>query len=189
MRYFNTLIPLKVLAWPTGSPYRDRRSGAGSPPRILSLAPVLFCCLLACALSTVGCSRGNGEVEELAWAFVDAIGNQDADTLERIIDWERYYEYGKSEGEGRAARSKPPDIEKEKRLLLAVFGRDRMLALNYLTADNSIEKISVNGNEAKAEILQVDRATGEERVITLLMNNVEGEGWKIYRFSTEAIEE
>lgn len=189
MRYLDKRVYLKVRKRLSGSPHRDRRSGAGSPPRILSLAPVLLCCLLACTLSTAGCSRGNSEVEELVWSFVDAVGNQDTDTLERIIDWERYYEYGKSESEGRAQRSEPLDIEKEKRLLLAVFGRDRMLALNYLTADNSIEKISVNGNEAKAELLQVDRATGEERVITVLMNKVEGEGWKIYRFSTEAIEE
>lgn len=189
MGHFNTLISLKGRAWLAGPPYRDRRSRAASPPRILPLAPALFCCLLACAFSLAGCSPGNSEVEELVWAFVDAIKNQDTATLERIIDWERYYEYGKNEAEGRAAKNEPLDIEKEKRLLLAVFGGDRMLALNYLTADNSIEKISVNGNEAKAEILQVDRATGEERVVTLLMNKVAGEDWKIYRFSTETIEE
>jgi hypothetical protein len=142
--------------------------------------------LAALALGNLGCSSGNAQVEEVVWKFVDAIKKQDVATLDKIIDWERYYAYGKKENGGSVSDI---DVDKEKNLLLSVLARDRVLAVNYLTARSSIANLSVKGDEAQAEVLQVDRATGESRTVTLLLHKEENGVWKIYRFSTSAQEE
>jgi hypothetical protein len=76
-------------------------------------------------------------------------------------------------------------VETQKALLLRVLANDRGLALRYRTAEHTVQNVSVDGNEARAEVLQTDRATQQQKIIELLM--VKSDGWKIYRFSTEEI--
>jgi hypothetical protein len=175
-----------------GAPAAGGRTSAGGPSGHLgaSSRAVLACVvpalvLGALSLGSAGCSPGKAQVEDVAWEFVDAIKKQDVATLDKIIDWERYYAYGKKEAAGSGS---DVDVDKEKKLLLSVLATDRVLALNYLTAHNSITDVSVSGDEAKAKVLQVDRATGEERTVTLLLHKEESGDWKVYRFSTENLD-
>ncbi len=150
------------------------------------LAPVLVtCCGLIVSLCVSGCSPEKAEVEEVAWQFVEAIKHQDTETLERIIDWELYYAQSTAVAEEEGEEGEPLDTEYQKELLLRVISRDRGMALTYLTAENSMENVAVKGDEATARILQVDRATGEERVVALQLKKTGNEGWKVYNFNTE----
>lgn len=160
----------------------DRARPVGGLSRLLA---AVACCAVALIIGAAGCAGGKTEIEQVTLAFVNAIKNQDSAKLETIIDWERYYSY-REDGDAESNKVKPEDVETQKTLLLKVLSRDRGLALRYLTADSSIRNISIDGEEARAEVLQVDRATGEERLVTLLLakNGV----WKIYRFSTKELD-
>lgn len=188
MRYSYVRTRRLARARPGGVPpeARPRVTRLVAPRRAARAYAVLALAGAAFAFGSLGCSSQKDQVEEVAWRFVEAIEKQDVGTLDKIIDWERYYAYGK-EDSGAAGRGSPEvDVEKEKDLLLSVLARDRELALNYLTAQNSIAKVSVDREEARVVVRQVDRATDEERTVTLLLHREENGEWKIYRFSTSS---
>jgi len=136
--------------------------------------------LVAAALQ--GCSSDRSKVEDAAVAFVKAIQERDTEVLEKIVDWDRFYSYGKEDEE-----SPPVDVEKQRDLLMKVLARDVGLSMQYLTCDNFIDRVSINGGEAEVKILQVDRSSGKERIVTLLLEKVEGGKWMIYRFETKEV--
>jgi hypothetical protein len=142
------------------------------------------CCAIACLIGVAGCAGGKAEVEEVVLAFVEGIKNQDSARLETIVNWERYYSYRNDEASTEIKVS-PEDVETQKTLLLRVFAGDRGLTIRYRTAENTIKNVSVDGNEASAEVLQIDRASGEKRLITFLL--AKSGVWKIYHFSTEEL--
>jgi hypothetical protein len=133
-----------------------------------------------------GCAGGAAEVEEVTAAFVEAVKNRDSARIEGLMDWERYYTHGRESG-GTEGEVKPEDVEAQKALLLTVLAKDSGLALRYRTAEHTVKNISIDGDEASSEVLQVDRASGETRLIKFLL--AKSDGWKIYRFSTEEIGE
>lgn len=173
----NLSIPYKTNAAP---PRRGRLRPTGSASRLAEAAAALLA--VACILTAAGCAGGKDEIREVAVGFVEAIKSQDPASFEELMDWERYYAQGNKEGEDVETMSSE-DVENQKSILLSVLARDRVLSLRYRTAENTVRNISIDGKEARAEIYQVDRATGETRIIELLLTK--SDGWKIYRFSTE----
>jgi len=155
-----------------------------------------------CLFTALGCSSDRSRVEEVAMQWVDGIKNGNAETLEKIIDWELWYSvYSKSDAPGdESGGAGPPTtsgltdeeqdyLEYQKSLLLAVLSTDKLIASQYLTAVNEINRVSIKGDEALAEIAQDDRTSGERRRIILQMHKDPGAGWRIYSFRKEDLEE
>jgi hypothetical protein len=141
-------------------------------------------------------------VEDVAMQWVDCMKNGDAETLEKIIDWELWYSVhskGDASGEGSGSARPPADadrteeeqgyLEYQKSLLLAVLSTDRVIASQYLAAVNEVKRVSIKGDEALAEIAQDDRTSGERRRVILQMHKDPDAGWRIYSFRKEDLEE
>jgi len=143
------------------------------------------CCAIACLIGAAGCTGGNAEIEPVILAFVEGIKNQDTQGLETAFDWERYYAYT-TDGTMNLDEVDPEGVEEQKALLLRVMVTDRGLTIRYRTAEHTIRNISVDENEARAEVLQVDRTSKERRLIKFLL--FKSDVWKIYRFSTEELD-
>jgi hypothetical protein len=149
-------------------------------------------------------------VEDVALQWVEGIKNGDAETFEKIIDWERWYSVyssGRETGTGTPGEQEPgsesqrrriaarpdqsaemsEDLEYQKSLLVTVLSTDRGLATQYLTAENEITRVSVKESEGVAEISQEDRTTGKRKRIVLQMHKDPDAGWRIYKFSQEEL--
>jgi hypothetical protein len=166
--------------------------------------------ILLFIIAAPGCSRDKRQVENVALQFVEGMKNGDADTFEKIMDWDRWYSVqssGTAAGTAKQGssddRQRPDsqnrksvkglaqggreseDFKKQKDMLLAVLSSDRVLKLRYLTADHDIKRVTVDGPEAVAQVNQKDRATGERRLITLWLHKDPDGVWKIYKFLSE----
>jgi len=184
--------------------YRAPRGARLVSPMAFGSAWLLGFCLLV----GWGCSADKRQVEDVAFQFVEGIAQQDPQILDTAVDWERYFSVEPDEGapgtknrrsrrrgnEGDAlepsspARGTPDWVEQQKNTLLGLLMSDRSLAISYLTADHSIEKTTIDGNEARVEISQKDRATGEENRLTLQLYKHPEKGWKIYKFRSEEVD-
>jgi hypothetical protein len=185
-------------------------SSGRSPAGLGHIAYAVTGLLLLCMAACLACSSDKREVRHVALQFVEGIKNGDAETLDGIMDWERWYSvYTAGNRPGPAAdesgdkkkhtkegmrRSKEgsgedegmsEDFKEQKDLLLSVLSSDRILALRYLTAEHAIKRISINGLEARVEISQEDRTTGEKRLLTLQLHKDPEAGWRIYKFLSE----
>jgi hypothetical protein len=167
---------------------------------------------MLCLLAGFGCSSDKRSVEDVALQWVEGIKTGNPETFERIIDWQRWYSTystarrtgtGSPGDQGQenenpkrriAARpgqteEMPEDLEYQKGLLVSVLSTDRLLATQYLTAENEIKRVSVKKSEAVAEISQEDRTTGRRRRIILQMHKDPDAGWRIYRFTQEELQD